>query len=143
MMNGYLNKLTDYSVRRTKQLENAFDLLKGDNECRILIEGLSGYGKTTYLGQLKEYLTINNYRVLWHVFSRAFYKNIDDDINRFDINISEQIACLKEHDIQEIANKTNYIVDNLANPPKNLVLLIDAIDETDQSPLSLTFVFHL
>jgi len=127
----YLTDLLHFAGGRENELTQVQSWLANRDSGVVLIEGLSGYGKTTFIAQLKQRLKFANRQFVWHIFSRTLYDDSNQDQTRFDSNLAEQFALLLGEDVRKIENKSNFVTSILRDPPKNLILLIDALDETD------------
>lgn len=124
-------ELLQVSVGREEQLQLALDHLSQQEPCRLLVEAPSGYGKTTFFAMLKAALEAKKVQLVWHPFSRSIYPDPSGDAERFDTNIAEQLAWYLGDDISQLANRRNYVINHLAQPHREVVLLLDALDETD------------
>lgn len=133
LLSNYLQGLLALTCDRERELRRVLSLVAEGAGGTVLIEGRSGYGKTTFIAQLRKRLEQKEQRHIWHLFSRSIHPDSAADPFRFDTNVAEQLAWFIGRDLKEITNPRNFIAGNLLNLRDPLTLLIDALDETDPS----------
>jgi len=122
-----------YASGRDVEIKMVTDFIKSDKSGILLIEGLSGFGKTTLIAKVKEFCEKEKLKFSWHFFSQLHTEFKKSSSYFFDNNIAEQIAYLNNDDIKEIKNKSSYIIHYFTQPVKNLIILIDGLDEEETS----------
>ena len=134
IFNNLIEDRLKYASGRKKEMQSLLDFIDSEKSGIVLIEGYSGYGKTTFLSQLKKNMEDDKKPLIWHYFSKQYYSDSTADQIRFDNNISEQLIYLLNKKSNDIKNTASFVISSLKKSPiKNLVILIDAIDETDPS----------
>jgi predicted ATPase len=133
LLANYLEGLLVLACDRQRELQRVLALVAEGAGGIVLVEGRSGYGKTTFIAQLRKRLEQQEQRHIWHLFSRSIHPDSAADPLRFDANVAEQLAWFLGRDLGKISNLRNFIAGNLMDLQDPLTLLIDALDETDPS----------
>ena len=126
----------EYFGGRAKEMSEIDSFLQDKKGGYFYLEGLSGYGKTALISNL---ININPH-FLFHFFTQRYSNSsLFNSISEIDFlkNMIEQLSLFYKLPKQEISDRElrPYFINLVSCPPtkKNLVILLDGVDEIDQN----------